>query len=114
MIVVSPDSIAVERQVLTNIRSKEYLVEHVSGLRVSPATYSTYNWSSSLAFWGLSGGPMAFDYGARTIRVAAGNAAHHFTMTASAPSLRPMPNRSANQAVTCPTISSKVPGLVNV
>ena len=51
----------------------EYGLVHVADLRVS-AVLSTdpFGWSAGMRFWGLGGGLVAFDYGAKTFRVGAG------------------------------------------
>ncbi len=53
-------------------RSHEFDVAHVSNLRVSLQTFNMFDMSAgfanSMAFWGLGGGTIAFDYGAKTFR----------------------------------------------
>ena len=54
-------------------RSKEYVSEHTLDLRVSPMGMNEmYKWPRSLAFYGIGGGIIVFDYGAGTIRVGSG------------------------------------------
>lgn len=53
-------------------RVREYDVQHVRELRVSPMPYNPFDFRSALQFWGVGGGLMAFDYGAATIRFGAG------------------------------------------
>ena len=72
VIEVSRLSIRVRRQVLGLGRTKEYLGEYVRGLRISPAQGDGFGWSRTLRFWGLSGGLIAFDYGAGTFRLGIG------------------------------------------
>ena len=45
---------------------------HISNLRVSPQPFNPFNFSASLQFWGVGGGAIAFDYGARTYRFGGG------------------------------------------
>ena len=52
-------------------RSREYEIAHVQNLRVSPEPQIARSWSAYLRLWGLGGGVIAFDYGAKTIRFAA-------------------------------------------
>jgi hypothetical protein len=63
---------AIRREVLGVGRTWEYDAGKVHNLRVSPAGFDPLGLSGSFRFWGLSGGPMAFDYGARTSRFGAG------------------------------------------
>lgn len=51
---------------------KDYDLTQMRTLRVSPITLSPMNVSSSLQLWGVGGGVIAFDYGARTYRFGAG------------------------------------------
>lgn len=51
--------------------SREYDLSHVSRLRVASDAYNPFDFGSSLRFWGLGGGPLAFDYGASTVRFGA-------------------------------------------
>jgi hypothetical protein len=70
---VSHQSITVSRQVFGFSRPKEYLAEHVKDLRIaSPVGDGWFGWPRGTSFWGLSGGPIAFDYGARTFRLGGG------------------------------------------
>lgn len=50
-------------------RSKTYLKKHLLNLRVSPESLTCNNMRSGLRFWGIGGGVIAFDYGAKTIRL---------------------------------------------
>ena len=53
-------------------RSPIFHLTQVRDLRASPATYSPTSFSSGLAFWGLTGGNVPFDYGASTHRFGSG------------------------------------------
>jgi hypothetical protein len=53
-------------------RSKEYEMQAVKNLRVSPLSYNPWNFSSSMQIWGIGGGLIAFDYGAQTFRFGTG------------------------------------------
>lgn len=55
-------------------RAKEYMNDHIQNLRVSATAGSIFNMSPerALEFWGVGGGPLSFDYGAKTIRIGSG------------------------------------------
>ncbi len=75
IISVSSEAITYRRQVLGVSFPKRYAIEHVKDLRVLPtvAHRTEFNWarqtSDSSGFWE---GLLAFDYGAKTIRMASG------------------------------------------
>lgn len=58
-VVVSSQSLIVRREIFTTLRSKEYLAEDISDMRVSPVAFTPYGWSASMAFWGLGAGGWA-------------------------------------------------------
>lgn len=70
IIQVSVQSLIAERVVLGVGFPKEYSAEHVRALRVSALAniQMMSRWSRNGQFYGLSGGWIAFDYGAKTIR----------------------------------------------
>lgn len=70
-VLVSASRLAIKRDVLGFGRLREYELTHVSDLRVSPSTYSPFDFRSSLQFWGIGGGVIAFDHGAATVRFGA-------------------------------------------
>jgi len=49
-------------------RNKEFGLDYVKNLRISPQSYNPFDFSSALQFWGMGGGIIAFDYGAKTYR----------------------------------------------
>jgi hypothetical protein len=63
---------AIRREVLGVGRTWEYNAADVRNLRISTAGFDPFSLESSLRFWGISGGPIAFDYGARTLRFGSG------------------------------------------
>ena len=65
-------ALVVRRSVFGLGRSREYDLPHVARLRVAPEGFNPFDFRSGLRFWGLGGGPLAFDYGASTVRVGAG------------------------------------------
>ena len=52
--------------------SQQYAAADIQDLRVSPQPITRHRRSSSLYYWGLTGGVIAFDYGAKTIRFGSG------------------------------------------
>ena len=52
--------------------NKEYDLGQISNLRTEPVGFSPLSVSSALQLWGIGGGVIAFDYGARTYRLGAG------------------------------------------
>jgi hypothetical protein len=55
-------------------KTKEYLNEHIKEIRISSPTGGIFNMSPDRAFefWGISGGSISFDYGAKTIKMGTG------------------------------------------
>jgi hypothetical protein len=52
-------------------RTREYDLSEVRNLKVSPESFNPWNMGAGFKMWGIGGGVVAFDYGAKTIRVAA-------------------------------------------
>lgn len=73
-VVLRPDALVVRYGIAGLSRSWEYAIGNVTNLRVAPETMSPWIGSarSPATFWGFGGGPIAFDYGARTVRLGAG------------------------------------------
>lgn len=69
---VSNTALSVKREILGFGRKRSYDITEVKNLRVAPWTINPYDFSAGMKFWGLGGGPIAFDYGAKTFRVGAG------------------------------------------
>jgi hypothetical protein len=67
-ITINNVSLTIKREIFGYGRAKEYEAARISNLRVSPQPFSAFNFSASLQFWGIGGGVIAFDYGARTCR----------------------------------------------
>ncbi len=65
-------AISLSREVLGVGRPKEFDLANVADLRLSVQPYNPMDWNSGLQFWGLGGGILAFDYGAKTFRFGAG------------------------------------------
>jgi len=72
IISVNSLSITVKRSLFGYGREKEYEMTHINNLRVSPQPFNPWNFSSGLQCWGIGGGVIAFDYGARTYRFGSG------------------------------------------
>jgi hypothetical protein len=53
-------------------RKKDYRLRDVASLRLSNSSSSMWTMSGSMEFWGISGGRIAFDYGAKTVRFGIG------------------------------------------
>jgi len=70
---VSNIGISIDRSLLGSF-PKEYSSEHIQAVRISP--FGTVNegsgWSKTLSNYGLNGGLISFDYGAKTIGFGAG------------------------------------------
>jgi hypothetical protein len=67
VIELSDQSLKVRREVMGIGRTKEYMAEYAKDLRVSPIGY-VRGWSMQMRKWGIGGGRIAFDYGAKTFR----------------------------------------------
>jgi hypothetical protein len=67
-IVASDMGLSIKRELFGFGREKEYEISSISNLRVSPQPYNPFNFSSGLQAYGIGGGIIAFDYGARTYR----------------------------------------------
>ena len=71
VVLIDGITLAIRRDILGYGRFKEYELSHLRNLRASPASFNMWNFSGALQFWGLGGGIIAFDYGARTYRFGA-------------------------------------------
>ena len=72
VVTVGVDAIRIENAVPICRRGKEYRLADVESLRVSPEQLTTWTFREGMRFWGMGGGPLAFDYGAKTVRFGAG------------------------------------------
>jgi len=70
-IVLQAAQLVVRRDVFGLGCAREYDLQHVSNLRITPPTLNPSNPLSAMQFWGMGGGGIAFDYGPRTIRFGA-------------------------------------------
>jgi len=67
-----PSVLVIKRDLFGTGRNREFDLNYVKNLRVAPPTFNPLDFSSALQFWGVGGGQIAFDYGAKTYRFAAG------------------------------------------
>lgn len=77
--VVGKEIVTVRGQILTTRRDiggfglgKEYDFVQMRDLRVEPVGFNPLDFSAALQLWGIGGGVIAFDYGARTYRFGVG------------------------------------------
>jgi len=63
-----PDALVLRREVLGIGRSREYDIRYIKDLRIAPP--AAYGYRQGQQFWGLGGGRIAFDYGAKTVSFA--------------------------------------------
>lgn len=70
-ILLSPSHLSIKRDLLGWGRQREYELVHVHHLRVAPSHHNLFDFRSSLQFWGIGGGLIAFDHGSATIRFGA-------------------------------------------
>jgi hypothetical protein len=71
IIILRSGTLAIRRDVLGLGRTCEYDLAHTKNLRLSPVTWNPYDFSAAMSFWGVGGGLIAFDYGAKTFRFGA-------------------------------------------
>jgi hypothetical protein len=72
VVTAAPGSLVLERRIGSLARTRRYETSRIRDLRVSAQPYRPFDRRSGLWFWGISGGWIAFDLGASTIRFAAG------------------------------------------
>jgi hypothetical protein len=72
VILLDDQTLEVRREVAGITRSRSFALADVRNLRFSPQVYNPWSmsesWRHSLQFFGISGGSVAFDYGATTYR----------------------------------------------
>jgi hypothetical protein len=71
-ITVGSQSVTIRRYVLGLGPTREYDLSHIRRLRVASDSFNFFDPRMALRFWGLGGGPIAFDYGSATIRFGGG------------------------------------------
>jgi hypothetical protein len=72
IILLRPDALVIKRDLLGFGWPKEYDIQHAKNFRVAPMSMNPIDFASALNFWGVGGGPIAFDYGAGTVRMGSG------------------------------------------
>lgn len=73
IIQVSTSSISRRRALFRFGATKEFGLAHVRNLRIAPPQgFNPFDFTAAGSFWGISGGTIAFDYGAKTFRVGQG------------------------------------------
>jgi hypothetical protein len=72
VVTISPTALTIRNEVLGCGRSRHYDVCEIRNLRVASLTYNPFDFRSGLAFWGIGGGLIAFDYGFKTYRFGGG------------------------------------------
>lgn len=72
IVTVTDRALTVRKDVLGRGREREHDMAHVRDLRVSLAPFNPWDPSGALRMWGVGGGTIAFDYGARTVRFGGG------------------------------------------
>ena len=68
VITITRDLISIRRHVRRLGYTRIYEMAHLSRLRVDSQPYSIFDPQMGLAFYGLAGGRVAFDYGSSTVR----------------------------------------------
>jgi hypothetical protein len=68
VITVEFGNLKIKRSILGYGPSKNYEISKLSNLRASGFFGPMMSWSSGMAYWGLSGGTIAFDYEGKTKR----------------------------------------------
>lgn len=71
-VVIAHDGFCIKRRTPVWTRTKNYHLHEVKSLRASQAQASIFDMSRGMEFWGISGGVLAFDYGAKTVRFGIG------------------------------------------
>lgn len=72
VVTVSPIALSIRHDVLGFGRTKHYDVAEIRELRVAPLIFNPFDFRSCMAFWGIGGGALAFDYGFKTYRFGGG------------------------------------------
>jgi hypothetical protein len=70
-IALQPCLLAIRREIFGLGLTRDYDLAHVRNVRVSAGAFDPFSWTTGARFWGIGGGLVAFDYGAKTVRVAA-------------------------------------------
>lgn len=68
VVTVGVDGVRIENVVPMWRRGKEYRLADVTSLRIAPEQLTMWTFREGMRFWGIGGGPLAFDYAAKTVR----------------------------------------------
>lgn len=71
-VTISFNALIVEKLTPIWKSKKEYHLNEVVSLRISNSSPSVFTMSGSMEFWGMSGGRLVFDYGAKTVQFGVG------------------------------------------
>lgn len=71
VVVINNSGLVIKHEIFGYGRKKEYESMYIKNIRVSPQPFNLFNFSSGLQAWGIGGGFIAFDYGAKTYRFGA-------------------------------------------
>jgi hypothetical protein len=72
VVTVSGAALSIRQSLPLFGRVKEYDLTQIRDLRVASYTYNPFDFKNRMAFWGIGGGNLAFDYGYKTFRFGAG------------------------------------------
>lgn len=72
VVTASSTALSIQREVFGLGPTKHYDASQIRQLRVSPQVFNPMDFRSGMAFWGIGGGLLAFDYGFKTYRFGAG------------------------------------------
>lgn len=68
IVTATDGTLTIKRSVLGRGPTREHEMAHVCAMRVAAEPFNPWDTQGLLRFWGMGGGPIAFDYGARTSR----------------------------------------------
>jgi hypothetical protein len=72
VILVNPVALTIRDELGRPIRSRQFDLGQVRDLRASQVAYNPWDYTSAMQVWGIGGGAIAFDYGAKTYRFGSG------------------------------------------
>ena len=72
VVILRPATLLIRRELGGFDRSKEYDLPRVTNLRAGSISGDSYDWRGAMHFLGIGGGPIAFDYESRTVRLGSG------------------------------------------
>jgi hypothetical protein len=72
IITVSPVGLGIRHEVIGFGLTRSYELSEIRDLRIAPPVFNPFDFRSRMSIWGIGGGTIAFDYGYKTFRFAAG------------------------------------------